>query len=72
MQGTPDLHLTIDGASYWVETKRPGAKATPLQEHRLSQWRDAGARTAVVDSLEAFRELIDPAPAESRAAGGIQ
>jgi hypothetical protein len=61
MQGTPDLHVTYRGMSYWLEVKRPGAKATPLQEHRLSQWRAAGATTGVVESLEEFKDILGAA-----------
>jgi hypothetical protein len=56
--GEPDLVICDNGRLLVVEVKRPGQKPTPLQEHRLSQWRDSNARVGVVDSVESFAELL--------------
>ena len=57
-RGTPDIHVTRQGRSYWLEVKQPGCKPTLLQVHRLKQWKDAGATAAVVHSWEEVRELL--------------
>lgn len=56
--GTPDLLACIAGVMYAIEVKRPGNKPTKLQEHRLKQWRDAGAVAVWVDSVDALADLI--------------
>ena len=57
-RGTPDIHVTRKGRSYWLEVKQPGCKPTLLQVHRLKQWREAGAIAAVVHSWEEVRDLL--------------
>lgn len=57
--GEPDLHVTMRGRSYWLEVKRPGEEATDLQRHRLSQWRAAGAKVAVVRSVDDVKRLFN-------------
>lgn len=58
--GTPDLHITLRGRSFWIEVKKPGGKTTALQDQRLSEWRTAGAEVAVVRSLEELKRLVVP------------
>jgi hypothetical protein len=56
--GTPDLHITLDGRSYWIELKSPGRKPTLLQQREILEWRAAGAVSEVVDSISQFLEVI--------------
>lgn len=57
--GEPDLHVTLNGRSLWLEVKRPGEQATELQNYRLSLWRDSGAKTAVISSVEELNEIME-------------
>jgi len=50
--GDPDIDACIRGRSLQLEVKRPGEKPTPLQLKRLEEWRNAGAITGVVTSVE--------------------
>ena len=56
--GEPDIDACLRGRSVQLEVKRPGEKATPLQLKRLEQWRQAGALTAVVTSVEEVKTLL--------------
>ena len=56
--GEPDIDACLRGRSLQLEVKRPGEKATPLQLKRLEQWRQAGALTAVVTSVEEVKTLL--------------
>jgi len=56
--GEPDIDACLRGLSLQLEVKRPGEKATPLQLKRLEQWRQAGALTAVVTSVEEVKTLL--------------
>lgn len=50
--GVPDFVGVIDGKAFGLEVKRPGAKATTEQLGELAWMRKAGAKTAVVYSLD--------------------
>lgn len=41
--GTPDILGSINGQAVAIECKVDGEKPTKLQEHRLEEWRKAGA-----------------------------
>lgn len=56
--GDPDIDACIRGRSVQLEVKRPGEKPTPLQLKRLEEWRQAGAITGVVTSLEETRAVL--------------
>ncbi len=56
--GDPDLHVTYHGHSHWMEIKAGKRKATTLQEHRLEQWRKAGAVVGVVRSVEDVEMIL--------------
>jgi hypothetical protein len=56
--GVPDLHVTCRGASVWLEIKRPGGKATPLQVETMRRIDAAGGVTAVIDSPDDVRDLL--------------
>ena len=54
-----DLFVTWEGAHIWVEFKRPGGEASPLQKHVHEQMRERGCIVAVVDSGEKFTAVLD-------------
>ena len=56
--GEPDIDACIGGRSLQLEVKRPGEKPTALQLKRLDEWRQAGAVTGVVTSVEEVRALL--------------
>lgn len=56
--GTPDLHITLNGKSCWVETKRPGEYAGPLQVIELKSWASAGALCAVCETFDRFESIV--------------
>lgn len=57
--GTPDVHVTINGRSFWIECKRSEReKPTEIQVRRLKEWEDAGAIVSVCRSLGDFKELL--------------
>ncbi|MGM9571630.1 MAG: VRR-NUC domain-containing protein [bacterium] len=57
--GEPDIDAVYKGRSLKLEVKRPGGKATKLQLAILDKWEKAGAVTAIVDSVEKVKELIE-------------
>lgn len=57
-QGTPDLHVTIEGRSLWVECKVGCNHPTSIQVVRLREWESAGATVAVVRSLDEFKDAL--------------
>lgn len=50
--GIPDLLLLKDGVASFVECKRHGEKARPLQEYRINELRSLGFRVDVVNGQE--------------------
>ena len=56
--GEPDLIACLEGRTIVIEVKRDGEKATPLQEKRLQEWRDAGA-LALVSVGEDWRDVVE-------------
>ena len=57
--GTPDVHVTYKGRSYWIEAKVGNNKPTLIQLLRIKEWGDSGAVAVVVYSVEEFIELLD-------------
>ena len=57
-RGLPDLHITLNGCSIWVELKAPGEEATPLQASMIRKINEAGGKAMVVHSVEEFRLAI--------------
>jgi hypothetical protein len=49
--GFPDLMLLRDGVCRFVEVKRSGGKARPLQVYRMKELMSKGFDCQVVDSL---------------------
>lgn len=59
-RGKPDLSGTLAGRSFYLEVKRPGKEATPLQAAMLEHWRQVGAIVGVVHSVEEVQRLLSP------------
>jgi len=57
--GDPDITGCINGRHFELEVKRLGQAPTPLQEKRLHEWKQAGAVTAVVRSVEDVRTVLE-------------
>ena len=57
--GTPDVHATAEGQSYWLEVKKDDEEPTRLQAQRLKEWAAAGAITGVVRSVEEAVEIVN-------------
>ena len=57
--GTPDIHITYKGRSYWCEVKQPGRMLTQLQAQRLKEWENAGATVGVVHSWDEVRNILN-------------
>jgi hypothetical protein len=61
-QGVPDRLICYRGFFIASETKKPGGRTTPIQEHELRQIREAGGVAIVsfdVDEVEAAMDEID-------------
>ena len=56
--GIPDLMLIKDGCCRFVEVKKEGQKARPLQEYRLSELRIAGCLSECIDNILDFEKFI--------------
>jgi hypothetical protein len=56
--GDPDLMILYLGVHIECELKRPGEQPTQIQIHRLQQWANAGAITAVVHSVAEMRQVL--------------
>lgn len=50
--GDPDITGCYYGRHFELEVKRPDGRLTALQEQRLAEWTRAGARVAVVTTVE--------------------
>jgi hypothetical protein len=57
--GDPDLYGVWRGVPFEIELKIPGESPTLLQQHRLDQWRRAGALTFAVHSLDELTEALE-------------
>ena len=53
-----DLFLFPNGVSLWVEFKRPGREADPLQVMRMGQLMDMGHPATVIDDIGVGRACI--------------
>jgi len=53
-KGLPDLHITLApyGLSVWIEMKRPGRDAEPIQKRRIKEFIRAGGISFVATSPE--------------------
>ena len=56
--GTPDFVGVLRGVPFALEVKRPGCKETREQAGQIMAWQLAGARVAVVHSLEEAQGFV--------------
>jgi len=56
--GIPDLLAIRQGKSIFVEVKRAGAKARPLQEYRMKEIHLKGVNSFVAHSVEELKKEI--------------
>jgi len=59
--GLPDIYFTcwyLDGRSVWIEVKKPGRKATRIQDYTIEQLRRAGSDSFVATSVSDIEEWI--------------
>lgn len=59
--GIPDICAIIDGHFYGFEVKRPGGRASKLQEQAIRKINAAGGHAAVVVSPADVQAIIDGA-----------
>jgi len=64
--GVPDRVLITQGGTVFVEFKREGGKATPLQKAVMRKITNAGGHCYVITSREAFTELLETVSAGGR------
>lgn len=57
-KGEPDMHVTCRGRSCWFELKTGSDRLSEIQQHRLDNWRRAGAVAGEVRSVEDVKELL--------------
>jgi len=60
-RGEPDLDVVVCGHSLKIELKAGNNKATPIQEHRLSQWAKAGATVGVIRTVNELDAVVQAA-----------
>lgn len=58
MSGVPDISGVFAGRSVWCETKMPGNKPSPIQNHRIAAIRNAGGLVVVAYSVKGAEALI--------------
>ena len=56
--GIPDICGVINGHFFGFEVKRPGGKATPMQEETIRRINAAGGTAFVVTTVEQVKEAI--------------
>lgn len=65
--GMPDRLVILPGGQmYWVELKKPGEKARPLQLKRKKQLEALGCKCFIVDSPESLNAFIKEVSDEIR------
>ena len=57
--GLPDVLLMKSSRTVFLEVKRPGGKATPLQLHHIAKIRDAGHTAEVVTSWDQAQAILE-------------
>ena len=64
-RGEPDMDICYGGVAVKIELKAGRLQPTPLQRHRLAQWRASGAVVGVARSVDDIREIIQQAKERS-------
>ena len=58
--GVPDRLIVLPGNRiYFVELKRPGGEARPLQKMQIGRLRDLGCKVFVIDSKEGVDKFLN-------------
>jgi Holliday junction resolvase len=57
--GAPDLMAIREGKTIFVECKRKGQKARPLQEYRIQELINHGVVAVVAHSIEEVKTVIE-------------
>lgn len=58
--GVPDRLIVMPGGRiYFVELKRPGGEARPLQKMQVKRLKDLGCRVLLVDSKESAERFLN-------------
>jgi hypothetical protein len=55
--GWPDIQAFKNGKTLFIEAKKPGEKASPLQLYRHDKLRLQGFEVYVIDSIEEFNKI---------------
>lgn len=58
IKGTPDIYCVVDGRAYFLEVKGPRGRWSPEQVIEQRMCESAGARYAVVHSVENCRDVL--------------
>ena len=58
INGWPDLQCHRGGVTIFIEVKRPGGKATPLQRLRHEQLRAEGFKVLVIDNINMLESFL--------------
>lgn len=56
--GVPDLCILIEGRAHFLELKAPGGSVSERQKFTMRRIRDAGAPTAIANTMEAAFEAL--------------
>ena len=56
--GDPDHYFYKDSRVIWVETKRAGKEARPLQEYRVNEIRESGQECYVISGEEELKQFL--------------
>lgn len=58
--GVPDRLIVLPGNRiYFIELKRPGGEARPLQKMQIGRLRDLGCKVFVIDSKEGVDKFLN-------------
>lgn len=69
--GLPDIDACCAGLSVQIEMKRPGGRATALQQHHIAGYESAGAITAICDSVDEVLAVAEKVEERAAALGLI-
>jgi Holliday junction resolvase len=58
-RGIPDIHVCYRGTYYVFEVKANQNKATALQRRQLTEYKKAGAITAIVRNVDDIKKILD-------------
>jgi len=56
--GIPDFYVAYEGRSVWIELKKPGGVADPLQAHTIRRLKQAGIAAFCTDNFKDVERFI--------------